>query len=243
MMKMKPKRSQERRKHHFSTLLMISFLFSAPLAFLLGSCAVTRVSLEPLPAKIKKIEGYASLKIRGAQGSSKSKFSFLFILPHQGRIDAFNFLGKTLFQIFINNERTFFVLPSKKVYWQGEEGEALGKLLGFQLNYYEMVSLLRGKWDEIEGEGRDSWALKRDLEKRIISGQRDELQFEIREFFAETSVARLISFQHPLNKGRLKILDIKFNRPLRKNSFSLSFLEKYERKCWNEIENILTDEN
>lgn len=208
----------------------------------------SQVLLQPLPSTIERIEGYASIKFTGDHGSARSKFSFLFVLPHHGRIEVSNIIGKTLYLIVIDEERAIFVLPSKKVYWQGDEEEIINKFLGFRLNLCEMISLLSGKWKTKEMEfeeekGLERWSLEKDEKGRIIAGQRGELIFEVKEFLANTPFARLLAFQHSMNRGRLKILSINFNQPIKKGVFSLPFLENYRRVSWAEIEKILANEN
>lgn len=242
------KKGQLRDKKYSKVFEVSLFTIVALALFFLIHCRPSRVFLLPLPSKIKRIEGYASIRITGDQRSARSKFSFLFQLPHQGRIEVSNLLGRTLYQIIIDEDRAVFILPSKRVYWQGEEEEIISNFLGFRLNLYEMISLLSGKWKdkEMEGEGEDNmkgWTLEKDEKGRIIAGQREVFRFEVKEFFANTSFAHLLVFQHPLNRGRLKILSINFNQPLKKEAFSLSILESYERKNWAEIERILANEN
>ncbi len=225
----------------------LSLIFFLSLFFLVY-CRPSPVILLPLPSKIERIEGYASLRIKSDQGSSRSKFSFLFQLPHQGRIEVSNILGRTIYQIIVAEDKAAFIVPSKKVYWQGEEEEIIRYFLGFRLNLYEMINLLSGKWESevMRDEGEESiesWSFAKDERGRIMAGQRGEFHFAVQEFFTDTPFARLLSFQHPLNNGRLKILRINLNRPLRKGAFSLTILEKYKRKSWAEIEKILADEN
>jgi hypothetical protein len=169
----------------------------------------------------------------------------LFQLPHHGRIEVSNILGRTLYQIIVAEDKAAFIVPSKKVYWQGEEEEIIRYFLGFRLNLYEMINLLSGKWESevMENESKERWSFAKDESGRIQAGKRDEFRFEVQEFFAETPFARLLIFHHPLNDGRLKILRINLNRPLKKRAFSLSVLGRYERKSWAEIERILANEN
>lgn len=226
----------------FLHLLLIAF-------WILAYCRPSSISLHPIPSKIDRIEGYASISITGAQGSGRSKFFFLFQLPRQGRIEVSNFLGRTLYQIIINGERAVFFLPSKRVYWQGKEEEIINFFLGFYLNLDEMLSLIRGEWETKEKDIKDredleNWNLRRDEKSRVVAGQRGELRFEVREFLAGSSFPRILYFYHPLNKGRLKVLRLGLNRPLKKSgAFSLSFLEDYRQVSWDEIEKILSNEN
>jgi len=136
----------------------------------------------------------------------------------------------------------------RKSIGQGEEEEIIRYFLGFRLNLYEMINLLSGKWEsEVMGDeglgNRESWSFAKDERGRIMAGQRGEFRFDVKEFFTDTPFARLLTFQHPLNNGRLKILRINLNQPLKKGAFSLSVLGRYERKSWAEIEKILANEN
>ena len=234
----------EARKNINALKLSLFLVVFIPLIFLVH-CRPSPVILLPLPSKIERIEGYASLRIVGDQGSSRSKFSFLFQLPHKGRIEVSNILGRTLYQIIVAEDKAAFIVPSKKVYWQGEEEEIIRYFLGFKLNLYEMINLLSGKWESevMENESLESWRFAKDEKGRIQAGKRDDFRFEVQEFFADTPFARLLIYHHPLNDGRLKILRINLNRPFKKDAFSLSILGRYERKSWAEIEKILADEN
>ncbi|UCE21828.1 MAG: hypothetical protein JSV46_06335 [Candidatus Aminicenantes bacterium] len=228
------------------------FIFSgmSVILFLLICCRPTGILLQPVPANIERLEGHASLKISGEQGSARSKFTFLFHLPRQGRIEVSDFLlGRTLYQIIVDKERAVFFIPSKKVYWEGEEEEIIDYFLGFRLSLEEMINLIKGKWEgSTQAAGRDKnvegWILKRDEKGRVLAGTREDLHFEVKEFLSGSHIPRILIFQHLLNSGRLKILRVDFNRPAKKKeAFSLSFLANYRRVSWEEIEKILIDEN
>ncbi len=216
---------------------------------MLVNCRISQIPLHPLPSRIERMEGYASITQRGEQGSGRARFFFLFQLPRQGRIEISDTLGRTLYQVIVSEERAFFLLPSKKVYWEGGEEEVIDYFLGFRLNLDEMASLVMGEWKWAEDEGRpgcgrDGWTFRKDESNRVVVGQRGTLRFEVKEFFAGTSFPRLLFFEHPLNQGRLKILSLRLNEPLRESDvFSLSLLRGYRRVSWEEIERLLSDEN
>ncbi len=217
---------------------------------LLICCRPTGILLQPVPSNIERLEGHASLRISGEQGSARSKFAFLFQLPHQGRIEVSDFLlGRTLYQIIVDRERAVFLVPKKKVYWEGEEEEIIDYFLGFRLSLDEMINLINGKWEEKAQEmgrekNKENWDLKRDERGRVLAGTRGKLHFEVKEFLSGSHIPRILIFQHPLNTGRLKILRVDFNRPAKKKqAFSLSFLTSYKRVSWEEIEKILANEN
>lgn len=211
-------------------------------------CSLRAPRIWPPPPQLHSLEGYASLILKNGQQTVRSKFSFFFDCPGDGLLDVSDFLGRTLYQIIITQKKAFFLVPSKKIYWQGEDEEIIDKFLGFRLNVYELMALLSGQWSKIEiANNRDSWqqewALKKDKQGRIISGRRGELEFEVQEFFRDTSVIRRLAFHHPWNSGYLKILSLRFNRSLKKQLFSLAFLSHYQQKSWAEIEKILNEKS
>jgi len=228
------------RKKFFTWLLEIA-LFGTGFFYLffLVNCRHYRFSFVPLPSKIESLEGYASLNISGERGKAKSKFSFLFLLPDQGRIEVFDLLGRRIYSLFIEEEEAFFVLPSKKVYWQGKREEIIDKFLGFALSPKEMGHLLSGQWEGMQME----WNLEKDDKGRVVAGNREELRFEVKEFFAQSSMPRLVFFNHSLDRGRLKIFTINFNQPIKGDVFRLSFLDDFVSKTWEEIERMLDNEN
>lgn len=212
-------------------------------------CRPHRILLQPVPADIERIGGHASIRITGENGSARSKFTFFFQSSQQGRIEVSDvLLGRTLYQIIVDRERAVFLIPSKKVYWEGDEEEIIHFFLGFRLSLDEIFNLLSGEWEKRENEtelvrSADRWELTRDEKGRILSGMKDNLRFEVKEFVPGSGLPRILFFQHPLNSGRLKILRIEFNRPVQRGDpFSLSFLASYRRVSWEEIEKILADE-
>jgi len=209
---------------------------------LMVCCHISPISLSPLPSRIERIEGHASLVISGDQGTARSKFSFLFDLPSRGRIDVTGALGSVLYRIFIHDGDAYFIVPSKKVYWQGREEEIIDKFMGFRLNLDEMVNLLSGNWDREEvlrNEDLENWSFVRDRKGRIISGRRQDLRFDIEEFIGDTPFARRLIFEHPLSTGQMKVLSINLNRPIKENVFSKKFVMKYQSKTWKEIQELL----
>lgn len=217
------------------------------LIFLL-SCSLSQWAPPPLPSRIERIEGHVSLRVKGEGGEAKSKFSFLFQLPNRGRIDVSAVLGKTLYQIFVDEKEAFLVIPSKRVYWQGEEEEIIDRFFGFRLSLDELVSLLSGQWSKSRRDfGEEGWLkewiFENDEQGRIVRGNKEDLVFEVKDFFKDSSVVRLLTFRHPLSSGSLKILTINFNQPIKRGVFSFEHLKKYEKKTWAEIEEMLNEKN
>lgn len=201
------------------------------------ACRPSRILLTPVPGEIVSMEGHASLNLSSEEGKGRSRFSFAVRLPDQGRISVSNFLGQTLYQILADRGETYFILPGKRAYWQGEETEIFEKFLGFSLSLSEMTALLCGEWAfSLQNSG---WELDRDKNGRIQSGRRGALTFAVTEFIGSTSLAKVISFIHPRSEGRMRLIQVRLNTPLPETAFDKTLLQRFSRKTWEEIEAIL----
>lgn len=218
----------------------VKFIGGCLLLAILTSCLSPQI--ESIPDRVDGIEGFASLRLIGKTGEGRSRFSFLFYLPGQARIDVSDFMGRTLFQILINEERGYFILPSRRVFWGGGESEIMAKLLGFEITLKEAMGMISGVWRR-DIETIRNWRLEKDESGRIIGGRRSDLRFWVEEFFPETESARSIGFEQAGTSGRLKILDIGFNPVRRKGAFSLDVLDGYSHKSWEEIRTLMEHED
>jgi hypothetical protein len=216
------------------------------LLILLGSCHSSKVLFAPHPSSVQSIEGYASLRIKGDQGSYRSKFSFLFQLPDQGKIVVFDPLGRTVYQIVVIHGQSYLVVPSKRAYWEGDEEDIIDNFLGFRLNLKEMIFLLSGSKEEMSGQDKldlEDWFFIKDEGGRIKEAMKRNLRIMMEEFFENTPYARILIFDHPVNTGRLKILRMAFNQPYDSGVFSTEFLGRFERKSWEEIQEMMKNAN
>jgi outer membrane biogenesis lipoprotein LolB len=204
------------------------------------SCLPTRPSFAPLPSKIESIEGYASFRITREGASAKSRLTFVFRLPDQGRIEVSDPLGRTVSLLIFGESGAFFVLPAKKTYWQATREEVMSKLLGFDLSPEELTDLLSGYEEHLSG-----WVLDRDGRDRVTGGRRGEVRFEVRRFFQDGRLPQSLYLAGAGNEGSLRILRLSFNQPQKKDAFRPIFLEsgKYAAVSWAEIEEWLHHEN
>ncbi len=215
------------------------------LAFLvlyLAGCGPSKILLSPVPAQIESIEGHARIWLTNPE-EARTRFSFLLFLPDNGSIEVSNFLGQSLYRILITPEKAFLVIPSKKVYWQGNETEIMGKVLGFPLDLNELIGLISGQWTSVSRKKPDAsqWRFIRDAQGRIRSGQRDALSFSVEEFIPDSPFPLSLRFEHPTNSGRLKILKMDLNRPFPPDAFAWEYLQDYAPKTWEEIQALLND--
>jgi outer membrane biogenesis lipoprotein LolB len=204
------------------------------------SCYPSRPSFTPLPPQLKSIEGYASLRLTREEGTVKSRFSFIFLLPGRGRIDIYDPLGRAVSSLFIEENAAVLVLPAKKIYWRAAREEVMSRFLGFALSPQEITSILSGKLEDLSG-----WDLAKDAQGKIVRGRRDALRFEVRQFFGTSRLPRLLALSSSGDRGSLKILRLNFNQPLKKDAFRPSFLEDkdYLAATWAEIEKWLRHED
>jgi hypothetical protein len=204
----------------------------------LQACVSGPPVLSPPPARIDALDGYVSLSLRRESGSVKTRFSFRFILPDKGRIEALDLFGRTLAILIFNEGDSWLALPLRHAYWTGPEEELMEKFLGFGLKAGELARILCGRWD-----GAGGWNLDLDPLGRVLGGEREGFRFEVSEFFGGASVPLTVAFSLAGRSGRVRVLKIQFNRPSGGDLFGLSILKGLEPRTWTEIEALLQDEN
>ncbi|MFW6139992.1 MAG: lipoprotein insertase outer membrane protein LolB [Acidobacteriota bacterium] len=210
-------------------------------------CRRSPVLLSPYPDQIETIQGFASLKTQGTESFSRSKFSFLFSLPDKARIEVFDFLGRTIYQIFVDGEKAFLVVPSKKIYWQSTAEEIIDKFIGCQLSLFEAASFFSGQWEYLkekaESRNRNSWEIQKDREGRVTRGEKQGMTFQVNDYIENTDLIQSLSFENRFQEGQLKILRIDFNNPVQESLFSLSFIKSHQRKSWDEVREVISHES
>jgi outer membrane biogenesis lipoprotein LolB len=204
----------------------------------LVSCHPPRPAVSPPPPVVESVEGYAAFRLAKNGGTAKSKLSFLFRLPGQGRIEVIDPLGRTASVLFLDAEEAYLVLPSKRAYWKAGREEVMSRLLGFAVGTEDMVHILTGRADRLTG-----WTLEKDGQGRVVRGGRDDLRFEIRQFFEQSPLPRLVVFIRAEDRGSLRVLKMSFNQPMKADAFHHFFLEEggYRPADWPEIENWLRE--
>ena len=210
----------------------------------LQACVSGPPVLSPPPARIDALDGYGSLSLRRESGSVKTRFSFRFVFPDTGRIEALDVFGRTLAVLIFKEGESWLALPSRHVYWTGPEEELMEKFLGFGLKAGELARLLCGRWTGPGApDGAGEWSLDLDARGYVLCGERDGFRFEVGEFFGGASVPRTVAFSRAGRSGRVRVLKIQFNRPPRGDLFGPSALKGLEPKTWPEIEALLQDED
>ena len=213
-----------------------ALLFLSVLA--LFSCLPSRPAVAPLPPTVESVEGFATFRLAREGGTAKSKLSFLFRLPGQGRIEVFDPLGRTASLLFLDDEEAYLVLPARRAYWKSGRDEVMTKLLGFALGPEELTHILTGRADRLNG-----WSLEKDSQGRVIRGRREDLWFEVRQFFERSPLPRLLVLARAKDKGSLRILRLSFNQPLKAKAFHHFFLDEggYRPADWNDVEKWLRE--
>ncbi len=216
------------------------WLAAASILICFGACYPSKPLFSPPPAQVTSIEGYASLSLTRRNETARARLSFLFQVPQPGYIEIQDTLGRTSARLWIGEDGALLVLPSEKVYWRAGQEEAVDKLLGFSLGLEEITAILQGRWSQLKG-----WDLKMDERQRLIEARRDSLRVEVRRFFGTTSLPQQMRLSQDGDRGNLRLLRLRFNQPLKKGAFDLSFLEaKGYRACgWEEIERLLRNED
>jgi len=209
-------------------------------ALSLFSCYPSRPSVAPLPATVKSIEGYASLRLTREGKTAKSRLSFVFFVPDRGRVEVIDPLGRTASLLFLVDDQAYLVLPGKRAYWRSDRDEVMSRLLGFALSPADLTDILTGRADRLA-----DWALEMDGRGRVNRGRQGALLFKIRQFFEPGPLPQLIVFSSEEAKGSLRILRLNFNQSLQADAFRLFFLEDeaYRSTTWDEVERWLRAES
>jgi outer membrane biogenesis lipoprotein LolB len=207
-------------------------------ALTLFSCLSSRPAVSPLPPTVESIEGFATFRLAREGGTVKSKLSFLFRLPGQGRIEVLDPLGRTASLLFLDDDVAYLVLPGRRAYWKSGCEEVMSKLLGFALGPEDLTHILTGRGDRLSG-----WTLEKDSQGRVVRGRREDLQFEVRQFFERSPLPRLLVLSRAEDKGSLRVLRMNFNQPLKAKAFHHFFLDEggYRPADWNEVERWLRE--
>jgi outer membrane biogenesis lipoprotein LolB len=187
---------------------------------------------------VASVEGFATFRLSREGGTAKSKFSFVFRLPGQGRIEVLDPIGRTASILFLDSEEAYLVLPGRRAYWRAGREEVMSKLLGFALGLEDLTHLLTGRAERLSG-----WSLEKDGQGRVVRGQSEDLQFEVRQFFERSLIPRLLVLSRAEDRGSLRVLRMNFNQPLQPNAFHLFFLDEdgYRPADWDEVERWLRD--
>jgi len=204
----------------------------------LVSCLPSRPAVAPLPPTVESIEGFATFRLAREGETAKSKLSFLFRLPGQGRIEVLDPLGRTASILFLDNDVAYLVLPGRRAYWKSGREEVMSRLLGFSLGLEDLTHILTGRADRLSG-----WSLENDSRGRVVRGQREDLTFEVRQFFEPGPLPWLLVLSRAEDKGSLRVLRINFNQPLKEKAFHYFFLDEggYRPADWNEVERWLRE--
>jgi outer membrane biogenesis lipoprotein LolB len=205
----------------------------------LVSCFRSRPAVAPPPPTVQSVEGYASLRLTNEGKTAKSRLSFVFHVPDQGRFEVIDPLGRTASLLFLAGDQAYLVLPRKRAYWKSGRDEVMTKLLGFALSPEDLTHILTGRADRLA-----DWALEKDGRGRVIRGRRTDLLFEIRQFFEPDPLPRLIVLSKDEARGSLRILRLNFNQTLQADVFGLFFLDdtSFRPATWEEVERWLGEE-
>jgi hypothetical protein len=214
------------------------------IALALTACVHRPPRIVPPAGAVEAVEGFGWASIAGAEASIKGKFGFVFRRPGFGRIEAVDPIGRTAFLIFFRGDRSWFVLPGRKVYAEDGAGIMMERFLGVALLPDQVVRLLSGTWEAgkeavVEPEGESGWSVDFDDAGRVARGVRGGFSFTVREFFPGDGVPREIGLEGPGTSGRVKVLKLGFDPPPREAVFDLAFLRAFSPKTWEEIVELL----
>ncbi len=215
------------------------------LAGIVSSCLGRSPVLAPPPTEITAAEGYGHAVIEGEEGIVKGKFSFLFRRPDLGRIDALDPLNRTAYFVITRGPDAYLVIPSKRVYVQDRPEFLFRRLLGFPVTPGEAISLLSDRWPDTcpQEESPDQWKLDTDERGRVVRGEKNRLSFAVEAFYRKAGVPKEIRFSDGRVSAFLRVLSVRFNPLPLPGAFETQFVKVFAPKSWEEIQEIMKDED
>ncbi len=209
------------------------------ISLLLTGCS-RRPAIVSVPAGgAVAVEGTGTGWMKGAAIALKGRFAFSFNGSGQGRVEAFDPLGRTAFILITDRDREFLAIPSKKIYSEAGAGVFAARFLGLAMGPLEMLGLLSGAGDRLSAGG---WRLEVDERGRIRSGSKAGRTFEVTGWFGQGPVPREV--RTSLGRtGRITFKSVRFNSQPRPGVFETSFLLRFKQKTIEELEAIIDNEN
>lgn len=218
------------------------------LAVLAPGCRTGVPRLGP-ETRLESVEGYASLKFKGAEAEGRSKVSFSIALPDRARVDVFDALGRAVITLIARGRESYFVTVRERAYWRGGPGEGFAKFLGFDLSPAELAGILAGRWAGEPGsappapEAAEAWRLTRDAQGRVVSASRGDVTFSVTAFFPGTTLPHVVTFAGGESSGTLRVFEARFNVSPPESAFGTGFLKDFTSKSWPEMEELLRHED
>jgi len=206
---------------------------------LAGACAVRPPRLVPPAGIVESVEGFGSASVAGPEATIRGKFGFVFRRPGLGRIEAVDPIGRTAFLIHVRDGRAWFVVPNRKIYAEDDARVMMERVLGLALSPDEAISLLTGAWRDGAAGDEDGWRVERDDRGRVGRGASGPYSFTVRTWFPGDAVPREIAVAGPEASGRIKVLKLGFDPPVRAEVFETGYLRAFAPKTWNEILELL----
>lgn len=213
------------------------------LAFFSVSGCIKRIPVVyPPPAGVEAVEGTGHGLLKGNKVALKGRFAFVCRASGQGRIEAFDPLGRSAFILLTEGEREYLIIPAEKIYAEGEAGVFAARFLGLAMGPRQILGLLSGRPAESGFFESGAWRLESDSRGRIKLGEKEGFVFEVSRYFEPGTVPREIRFRLG-TEGKLILKSVRFNTVSGAGAFDTAFLARFTKKTADELEAWFADEN
>lgn len=213
-----------------------------PVILVSFACA-RRAAVVTVPSGgIESVAGSGHARLRGRAYILKGRFAFVFRASGQGRIEAFDPFGRTVFILLTDAGGEILAVPSRRIYARGPAGSLAARFFGLDMTPRELVGLLCGRPDAQVFFARSGWTFDSDGQGRLRRGGKDGFAFEVLSYFGSGRVPRELSIP-PGGPGRLTFDDVRFNPPFRPDAFDAGFLARFAEKPIEELEGMIDRED
>ncbi len=210
--------------------LLVWLLTEAVIIF--NTACVTSSPLVVPPGEILNFRGQASFYFKSPEQQGRCRLNFFFETPlARARLEVLNPLGGLESILWLSREGATLYLTSERLVWQGATSLLLSEFLGGDISVEDLSRLLTGQVARLAG----SWQITSETSGRAISGRKEDLSFELKDYFSGNQVPRTIIFQTESYLARLRLSKIKFNQDSKAELFRPSFPAGAKEVSWQEL--------
>jgi len=208
------------------------FLFLTEAAIIFNTACVTSSPLVVPPVEIFNFRGQASFYFKSPEQQGRFRLSFFFEPPAaRARLEVLNPLGGLESILWLSGGEAMLYLTSDRLVWQGAASFLLSEFLGGDISVEDLSRLLTGQVARLAG----SWQISSETSGRTISGRKEDLSFELKDYFSGNQVPRTIIFRTENYLARLRLSKIKFNQNFKAELFRPSIPAGAREVSWQEL--------
>jgi len=212
----------------------IFFLVLTAGVFLIGIACRTVTPVVLPPGEILSFRGQGSFYFQSPGAKGRVRLNFFFELPSRARLEILNPLGGLESILWLDGRQATLYLTADRLFWRGETGFLLSQFLGEELAVEDLSYLLTGQIARLPR----TWQINSEAGGQTVYGRKENLSFELKEYFTGSEIPRTILFEAENYSARLRLQTIKFNQAYKAALFQPSFPAGAREVSWEELSRL-----